>query len=96
MLGDLGDEARTLYRPVGCPACGGKGYRGRTPIMELLLMDEDLDEMVARRSTAKELRGAAMAKGFQPLAEAGMRRVVEGITTLAELARAVDLTGRHA
>jgi type II secretory ATPase GspE/PulE/Tfp pilus assembly ATPase PilB-like protein len=96
MLGDLGDEAGTLYRPVGCPACGGKGYRGRTPIMELLLMDEDLDELVARRSTAKELRGAAMAKGFQPLAEAGMRRVVEGITTLAELARAVALTGRHA
>jgi type II secretory ATPase GspE/PulE/Tfp pilus assembly ATPase PilB-like protein len=95
MLGDLGDEAGTLYRPVGCHACGGKGYRGRTPIMELLLMDEDMDELVARRSTAKELRGAAMAKGFRPLAEAAMRLAVEGITTLAELARSVDLTGRH-
>jgi type II secretory ATPase GspE/PulE/Tfp pilus assembly ATPase PilB-like protein len=96
LLGALGDEAATLYRPLGCHACGGKGYRGRTPIMELLLMDEDMDELVARRSTAKELRSAALEKGFQPLAEAGMRRVVEGITTLAELARAVDLTARHA
>jgi type II secretory ATPase GspE/PulE/Tfp pilus assembly ATPase PilB-like protein len=96
MLGTLGDEAATLYRPLGCHACGGKGYRGRTPIMELLLMDEDMDELVARRSTAKDLRGAALEKGFQPLAEAGMRRVVEGITTLAELARAVDLTAHHA
>jgi type II secretory ATPase GspE/PulE/Tfp pilus assembly ATPase PilB-like protein len=55
-----------------------------------------MDELVARRSTAKELRTAAMAKGFRPLAEAGMQRVLDGVTTLAELARAVDLTGRYA
>jgi type II secretory ATPase GspE/PulE/Tfp pilus assembly ATPase PilB-like protein len=96
LLDALGEEPVTLYRPVGCEACGGKGYRGRTPIMELLLMDEDLDELVARRSTAKELRGAAIEKGFEPLAQAGLRRVAEGITTLAELGRAVDLNARHA
>jgi type II secretory ATPase GspE/PulE/Tfp pilus assembly ATPase PilB-like protein len=96
LFGGFGDEPLTLYRPVGCDACGGKGYRGRAPIMELLLMDEDLDELVARRSTAKELRGAAIEKGFEPLAQAGLRRVAEGITTLAELGRAVDLTVRQA
>jgi type II secretory ATPase GspE/PulE/Tfp pilus assembly ATPase PilB-like protein len=55
-----------------------------------------MDELIARRSTAKELRTVAMAKGFRPLADAGIQRVLDGITTLAELARAVDLTGRYA
>jgi type II secretory ATPase GspE/PulE/Tfp pilus assembly ATPase PilB-like protein len=95
LLGDLADGSPVLYRPVGCRQCDQKGYKGRTPIMEILLMDADMDELVAIRSTAKELRTAAMAKGFRPLAEAGLARVLEGVTTLTELARAVDLTGRY-
>ena len=62
-------------------------------MLEILVMDADMDELIARRSTAKELRTAAMAKGFRPLAEAGIHRVLEGVTTLAELARAVDHPG---
>ena len=96
LLGDFADGNPVLYRPVGCRQCDNKGYKGRTPIMELLVMDADMDELVARRSTAKELRTAAMAKGFRPLAEAGLTRVLDGATTLAELSRAVDLTGRYA
>jgi type II secretory ATPase GspE/PulE/Tfp pilus assembly ATPase PilB-like protein len=96
VFGERADEIDVLYRPVGCRACDGKGYRGRTAIMELLLVDADMDELVAHRSTAGELRNAAIAKGFRPLAEAGMQRVVEGVTSLVELARAVDLTGRYA
>jgi type II secretory ATPase GspE/PulE/Tfp pilus assembly ATPase PilB-like protein len=96
LLGEYADHAAALYRPVGCRQCENKGYRGRTPVLEILVMDADMDELVARRSTAKELRTAAMAKGFRPLAEAGIQRVLEGITTIAELSRAVDLTGRYA
>jgi type II secretory ATPase GspE/PulE/Tfp pilus assembly ATPase PilB-like protein len=96
LLGDYADQQPTLYRPVGCRQCDNKGYRGRAPILEILVMDADMDELVARRSTAKELRTAAMAKGFKPLAEAGMLRVLDGVTTLSELSRAVDLTGRYA
>jgi type II secretory ATPase GspE/PulE/Tfp pilus assembly ATPase PilB-like protein len=96
LLGDFADGNPMLYRPVGCRQCDHKGYKGRTPIMELLMMDADMDELVARRSTAKELRTAAMAKGFRPLAEAGLTRVLDGVTTLAEVSRAVDLTGRYA
>jgi type II secretory ATPase GspE/PulE/Tfp pilus assembly ATPase PilB-like protein len=95
LLGDFADRAGALYRPKGCKHCDNKGYKGRTPVMELLVMDGDMDELIARRSTAKELRTAAMAKGFRPLAEAGIQRVLDGVTTLAELARAVDLTGRY-
>ncbi|HXF67975.1 MAG TPA: GspE/PulE family protein [Burkholderiales bacterium] len=95
LLGAAGREAEFLYRPVGCKQCNNKGYKGRTAIMELLVMDGDLDELVARRATAKELRTAALAKGFRPLAEEGLSRVIDGTTSLAEIAREVDLTGRY-
>lgn len=94
LFGSLGQKVSYLYRPVGCKSCDNKGYKGRTAIMELLVMDADLDELVARRATAKELRTAALAKGFRSLAEEGLQRVIDGTTSLAEVGRAVDLTGR--
>jgi len=58
-------------------------------------MDGDLDELVARRATTKELRAAAMAKGYRSLSEEGLQRVLDGVTSLVEVAREIDLTGRH-
>ena len=95
LLGEAGDGAGKLYRSVGCRQCENKGYRGRTAIMELLVMDGEMDELVARRATVRELRAAAMTNGFRPLAQEAIQRVVDGTTSLAEMARAVDLTGRH-
>ena len=95
ILGELSAQCPVLYRPVGCKQCDGKGYKGRTAIMELLVMDADIDELVARRSTARELKTAALAKGWRPLADAGLARVIDGVTTLGEVSRAVDLTSRY-
>jgi len=95
LLGPMGDRVSYLHRSVGCKNCDNKGYRGRTTVMELLVMDGDLDELVARRATTKELRTAALAKGFRSLASEGLQRVADGITSLAEVAREIDLTGRH-
>ncbi len=57
-------------------------------------MDADLDDLIARRSTLKELAAAAEEKGFQTLAADGARRALEGTTSLEEVARVVDLTSR--
>ena len=84
----------TLYRPVGCNRCDGRGYRGRFALLEVLRMDSDLDDLIARRSTLKELAAAAYDKGFQTLAADGARRALEGTTSLEEVARVVDLTSR--
>ncbi|HXF16822.1 MAG TPA: GspE/PulE family protein [Burkholderiales bacterium] len=88
------DSEFKVYRPVGCSRCNNRGYRGRTTVMEILHMDADLDELVARRASPREMREAALAKNFRSLAEEGIARVVEGSTSLAEVARAIDLTGR--
>ena len=95
LLGEAGEGVSKLYRAAGCRHCDNKGYRGRTAVMELLVMNDEMDELVARGATARELRAAAVANEFRPLAQEGIRRVADGTTSLAEMARAVDLTGRH-
>jgi len=89
-----GRQPPTVYRASGCDVCDFQGYRGRHAIMELVRMDGDLDELVARRATLREIRNAATAKGFRPLADDGLRRVLDGSTSLEEVARVVDLTER--
>ena len=94
LLGREIDGELKIFRPVGCNRCNHRGYRGRTTVMEILHMDADLDELVARRASPREMRETAFAKNFRSLAEEGVARVVEGSTSLAEVARAIDLTGR--
>src|SRR5499427_7244046 len=94
MTGAKGDKAPTLYRAVGCDQCDYQGYRGRMAIIEILKMDGDLDELVARRATGREMQKTAVGKGFRTLADDGIRRVLDGSTSLEELMRVVDLTDR--
>jgi general secretion pathway protein E/type IV pilus assembly protein PilB len=95
LLGPAAEKVSFLHRAVGCKQCDNKGFKGRGAILEILLMDADLDELVARRATAKEMRAAAMAKGFRSLSDEGLQRAVEGLTSLSEVAREIDLTGRY-
>ena len=85
---------QTLYRAVGCDRCAHQGYKGRIAIIELLKMTPALDELVARRVSSRELKTAAAAGGFHSLIDDGVRRVLEGVTTLEEVGRVVDLTER--
>jgi type II secretory ATPase GspE/PulE/Tfp pilus assembly ATPase PilB-like protein len=89
-------EPAALYRAVGCEQCDYQGYRGRQSILEILKIDGGLDELIARRATAREIQTAARAKGFKTLADDGVRMVRAGLTSLDELMRVVDLTDRMA
>jgi general secretion pathway protein E/type IV pilus assembly protein PilB len=83
-----------LHEPVGCPQCHFQGYRGRLAIMEILELDESLDALIGRRASLVELRQHAFARGFEPLARDGIRRVLDGSTSLPELRRVVHLEGQ--
>ena len=91
---DRAGQAPMLYRPGGCEHCDFQGYRGRLAIMEVLRLDGDIDELIARRATHREIRTAALGKGFRALAEDGLRRALDGSTSIDEVARVVDLTER--
>ena len=96
LLGIRPEDEVKLYRAAGCDLCNHQGYKGRLAIMELLKMDSDLDDLVARRASIRDLKQAALDKGFRPLASDGLQRVLQGITSLSEIARVVDLTDRMA
>ncbi|MGI9228683.1 MAG: GspE/PulE family protein [Gammaproteobacteria bacterium] len=89
------DKQPVIYQPAGCAECEKQGYRGRMSLLEVLNFDSDLDELVAQRATPRELGRMALAKGFRPLAEAGCLRVLQGMTSLEEVSRVVDLTVRR-
>ena len=94
ILGLHPGEAVEIYRAIGCDLCRHQGYSSRLAIMELLKMDADFDDLVARRAGIRDLKQAALDKGFCPLAADGIRRILQGITSLAEVTRVVDLTDR--
>ncbi len=83
-----------IFRAVGCDLCDNTGYKGRVAIMELFKMDGDMDELIARRATGREIREAARKTGFRTLAEDAISRVIDGQTSLDEISRIVDLTDR--
>jgi general secretion pathway protein E len=77
-------------RGEGCPACLGMGFKGRTGVFELLVLDPVLRDLVVARASAMEIKSAAQARGMVPLREAGARLVRDGITTAAEVARVIE------
>lgn len=92
LLGMKEADQAPLYRPVGCAACNGAGYKGRMALTELLRFDEMLDDMVAQGVRSAEILAYARKEGFSTMAEDGVHRVIEGATALEEVARVVDLT----
>ncbi|OIR11367.1 type II secretion system protein E [mine drainage metagenome] len=94
MLGVRHDENITIYRAAGCDICQHQGYTGRQAIMEILRMDSDIDDLIARRASIRDLKNAALERGFRPLAQDGIRRILQGVTSIAEVARVVDLSDR--
>jgi len=96
LLGIAHNEEITVYRAAGCETCHHQGYIGRIALMELLKIDNEMDDLIAHRASVHQIKQAALSKGFRPLAADGVRRVLEGVTSLAEIARVVDLTERLA
>ncbi|EHN69207.1 type II secretion system protein GspE [Aliivibrio fischeri] len=76
----------TLYKPIGCEHCNGKGYRGRTGIHELLVVNEKVQELihkeVGEQAIEKEVR-----KSTRSIQQDGLLKVQKGITTLEEVMR---------
>ncbi len=78
---------RRLYRPVGCTQCSQSGYRGRTGVYELILIDESLRRLIHDRAGEPALREACARGGARTLAVDGARWLANGTTSLAELLR---------
>lgn len=81
-----------LYRGEGCAHCGYTGYRGRIPIHEVMPLTADIRKLIAKRATGDELGAAARSAGMSTMGEDGIRKVMQGLTTIEEVIR-VAYTG---
>jgi len=78
---------KKFYRGAGCKRCHNSGYHGRQGIFELMLMNSEIRELAFKRSPTNRVRAAAIASGMRPLVEDGKLKVLEGVTTIEEVAR---------
>ena len=80
-----GHKTEKLRRAVGCEACRGTGYRGRMVVAEVLLVTDDVRSAIARRADRVELLDLAKRGGMISMWDAGLRRVVDGLTAITEV-----------
>jgi type II secretory ATPase GspE/PulE/Tfp pilus assembly ATPase PilB-like protein len=89
-----GEVPEKIYKAKGCTSCDNSGYKGRMALLEILKMNADLDDLLAHGATTKEIKEAAYKQGFFTLADDGIRHIINGITSIQEVARVADLTER--
>ena len=74
-----------LWRPKGCPKCGGTGYKGRMGIHELLVASDEVKRMVQKRKPVEELRQLAIREGMTTLLQDGIQKVLKGVTDFKQV-----------
>ncbi len=87
----VSEHPAVVYRPAGCSECGGTGYRGRTGVFEVLVVDPTVRELVLRRSPATALAEAAREAGMRTLRQSAARKVLEGLTSVEEFRRVLPV-----
>jgi general secretion pathway protein E len=87
---DSGGRPRKVYRPEGCAGCNYSGYRGRVGIFELMQIDDDIRGLVSQNIDSKTIKNMAVRKGMHTLRSDGARKVLAGITSVAEVLRATE------
>ncbi len=83
------DAHPVLYRAAGCAACSKTGYRGRKALLELLVVGEEIDRLIIEGGTADDIHKLAVEQGMVTLRGSGLRKALEGETTLEEVLRVV-------
>src|SRR5262249_25402117 len=76
-----------IFKGTGCRSCRQTGYRGRTGIYELLVTTEAIRELTVQRANASAIRNQGLSEGMITLRKDGWRKVLNGTTTIDEVAR---------
>ena len=80
----------TFYKETGCELCRNTGFSGRLSIQEILIPSRNVQKLIIEKADAAQIRNAAIKDGFVPLRMAGIKKVIEGITTLEEILQATQ------
>ena len=86
---DPSEAIPTLFKPEGCQACSGTGYRGRIAVHEVMMVTEEIERHAVERSSAADIARTARQQGMLTLREDGWQKVRMGLTSLEEILRVV-------
>lgn len=78
---------KKYYAGVGCPRCNGTGYKGRAGLYEIMIVDEELRDLIAKGVNSSVLMEAALKNGMRSLREQALRKAEKGDLTLEEVLR---------
>ncbi|GAB4346683.1 MAG: ATPase, T2SS/T4P/T4SS family [Candidatus Abyssubacteria bacterium] len=78
-------KGKKIYRARGCKECFHVGYKGRTGIYELMTLNDEIRDLILKRSSTGEIRDAAIKAGMHTLREAGILKILAGITSIEEV-----------
>ncbi len=80
-----------VFKATGCQKCNNTGYKGRIGIYELIVMDEKVDDIIKKGGSEREIQETTREQGFLSMSEDGILKVLQGLTTMEELDRIIDL-----
>lgn len=86
-LGLPADSNHSFFKGTGCSACLNTGFKGRSGIYEILLLDDEIRNMILAKADSSQIKATAISKGMVNLREDGAKRVVDGLTTTEEVLR---------
>ena len=82
-----GDAGMTLFRAAGCKLCDKTGFRGRTTIAEMMVLNDDIRQVILSTRDVLAIRRAARQSGTESMRGSGLRKALAGLTTLEEVER---------
>ncbi len=85
---------QVFYRKKGCASCMNTGYRGRTAIFEMLILDDPLKRLILKTSDSNQINDEALKRGMTNLLSDGVRKMLEGNTTIEEVLRVTRILKR--
>ena len=83
------DGPAVVYKPKGCPRCNHTGYKGRTPLHEVMVVDQDIERLINENGHTDKIRQAAIAGGMRAMKHDGWSKAFAGITSIEEVLRVV-------
>ncbi|MDH5299370.1 MAG: GspE/PulE family protein, partial [Desulfobulbaceae bacterium] len=81
------EQAASCYQSVGCNECDHSGYRGRVAIYEVFAMSKEIERLIMANASSRDIYRQAMAEGLVSLRQAGINKMLEGLTSASEVYR---------
>lgn len=91
IVSDPPENNGKVWRPVGCVECNNTGYKGRTPLIEGMYMDKNVENAIQESPSERDIQEACSSQGLLTIRQDGILKILDGISSINEVGRVVDI-----